>query len=279
MVNAGGVTGCTVVVISGAICGASGFCSIVGEGIGAVVPSIASRSKVFGVCVSIVVAACIGLIASGANPPALACHCKSSIIFISFSKEFFSGSIFSDDVRGFSQMISDDALISVTCSVRGVTGSAAGVTGSTTGVTGATGSTTGSITGVTGSTTGATGSTTGAVFSFAVSFFSSSTLSRSSFFGASGKLRSKSKFTSGEAGISHVEACISVFGVFSSRLICKSLGEGTTGVVVPTGVVGAVVSVILTSKGIKTLKRSSTQTTSLSRLFVWSLRRYMVIIV
>lgn len=47
------------------------------------VPSMASRSNVFGVSVGV---GCGAIIASGANQPALVCHSISSIIFISSCK-------------------------------------------------------------------------------------------------------------------------------------------------------------------------------------------------
>lgn len=63
----------------------------VGVVVGGVVPSIASRSNVFG-C-SEIFCGCGSVFASGANPPALACHSSSSIIFLSASKEDDVGSI------------------------------------------------------------------------------------------------------------------------------------------------------------------------------------------
>ena len=64
-----------------------------------VVPSMASRSNVFGVSMGV---SCGVIIASGANPPALACHSISSIIFISSCK-------LEVDFGRFHQRMSEDA--------------------------------------------------------------------------------------------------------------------------------------------------------------------------
>ena len=71
--------------------------SVVVIGVGTV-PSMASRSNVFGVSMGV---GCGVGIASGANPPALVCHSISSIIFISSCR-------LEDDFGRFSPMISDD---------------------------------------------------------------------------------------------------------------------------------------------------------------------------
>lgn len=98
IVNTGACIGVADVVGIGGIHGISAFCSTgcVVTGASAttspslpllterssvwVGPSIASRSKVFGVSTG---AACGITVASGDNPPALACHSNSSMIFIS----------------------------------------------------------------------------------------------------------------------------------------------------------------------------------------------------
>lgn len=72
----------------------------------------------------------------------------------------------------------------------------------------------------------------------------SSTCNRLSSFGASDKLRSKSKPILVSGGRSQVEGCISAFGA-SARLICKSCASGITGVVgVVAPLCGIVVSAI-----------------------------------